>query len=58
MSHQLTGLQRVDQLGVLTGQDGSSQVEHDAHGGQQHEESDLQGETRSRVRSRGQRAGR
>lgn len=40
-SHQLTLLQRVDQLSVLAGQDGARQVEHDTHSGQQHEECDL-----------------
>lgn len=40
-SHQLTVFQRVDQLSVLAGEDGSRQVEHHTHGRQQHEERDL-----------------
>lgn len=39
--HQLTVLQRVDELSVLTGQDGARQVQHHADCRQQHEEGDL-----------------
>lgn len=40
-SHQLTVFQRVDQLCVLAGEDGSRQVQHHTHRRQQHEERDL-----------------
>lgn len=41
VSHQLTVLQRVDELSVLTGQDGARQIQHHADCRQQHEEGDL-----------------
>lgn len=45
--HQLTVFQRVDELSVLAGEDGSGQVEHHTHRRQQHEEGDLGGQQRS-----------
>lgn len=41
VSHQLTILQGVNELRVLTGQDGTRQVQHHADRRQQHEEGDL-----------------
>lgn len=42
ITHQLAACQGVHQLGVLTGEDGASQIQHHAHSREQHEKGDLE----------------
>lgn len=42
LTHQLTAFQRIHQLSILTGENGTRQVQHDADGRQQHEKGYLE----------------
>lgn len=41
-THQLAAFQGADELGILAGEDGASEVEHHTHRREQHEEGDLE----------------